>query len=117
MTELDKRILKHLLGCEYRGATTTEMARALGLDNPESSGRTIIWRRLKRIEKISIRLKGMPIVITSVKRWLMNYDEFHFNSKQHASKIDVVEEMDRMEAEEELHGTSYERQAEETQTK
>jgi len=32
-------------------------------------------------------------------------------------KIDVVEEMDRMEAEEELHGTSYERQLEENQTK
>lgn len=82
LTELDKEILTFLLNRKYKGATTTEIAKSLNLDNPESSGRTIIWRRLKRITKISIGLKGAPVVVTNAKRWLMNYDEFTFTETE-----------------------------------
>lgn len=74
----DKTILAHLLKKKNKGATTTEIANTIGLDSPESSGRTIVYTRLKRIERISRRLKGMPIVVTEKKRWYMNFDEYSF---------------------------------------
>jgi len=78
LTELDKGILKHLLAKTFDGATTKEMAEVLQLNKPETSGRTIVWRRLKRIQNISKRMKGAPIVISERKRWVMNFDEFTF---------------------------------------
>lgn len=72
-----RRIIKYLLSKKYAGATTTEIAKAIGLDNPKS-GRTIIWRELKRIQRISKRMKGDPIVVCEGKRWTMNYDDFTF---------------------------------------
>lgn len=62
----------------FDGATTKEMAEVLQLNKPETSGRTIVWRRLKRIQNISKRMKGAPIVISERKRWVMNFDEFTF---------------------------------------
>lgn len=82
LTDLDKKILKHLLSQKHKGATTTEIAKALPLDNPEGSGRTIIWRRLKRIQNISKKLKGAPIVISERKCWIMNFDEFTFTETE-----------------------------------
>lgn len=77
-TELDKGIIKHLLEKKYAGDTTTGIAEAIGLDKPTSTGRVIVWRRLKRIQRISNRIKGAPIVLIDKKRWFMNYDEFTY---------------------------------------
>ena len=78
----DKAILSTLLKAGRRGITTTEIARELGLENPETSGRAIVWKRLRRIEKISIQLKGFPLVRLARKRWSLNYDDFSFAIKK-----------------------------------
>lgn len=77
-TERDKAILNTLLQKNRKGATTTEIAETIGLEAPETSGRTIVYTRLKRIARISNRLKGAPIVVSERKRWYLNYDEFDF---------------------------------------
>lgn len=74
----DRSILDMLLQRSSEGATTTEIAEALNIASPETSGRTLIYMRLKRIERISKRLKGAPIVIAERKRWYLNYEEFSF---------------------------------------
>jgi hypothetical protein len=81
-TERDRAILTHLYKVERKGATTIELAKALGLNKPETSGRTIVYRRLKRIEQISKRLKGLPIIIEERKKWYLNTDDFTFNIKE-----------------------------------
>ena len=78
ISDLDKKIIKFLHKKKYDGATTTEIAKAVGLKDPESYGRTTVWRRLKRIEYISRRIEGSPIVVVERKRWRLNYDEFDF---------------------------------------
>jgi hypothetical protein len=77
-SERDKAILNALLERGREGASTTEIAEALNLEAPEAGGRTIVYTRLKRIERISRRLKGAPIVMSERKRWYLNYDDFNF---------------------------------------
>lgn len=77
-SERDKAILDTLLRKGPEGTTTTEIARELGLPEPETSGRTIVYTRLKRIERISKRIKGIPIVVPERKRWFLNYSDFSF---------------------------------------
>jgi len=77
-TDRQKQIIEYLLSKKYEGATTPEIAKALKLPEPEKSGRTIVWRELKRIQRISKRIKGSPIVICQGKRWTMNYEDFTF---------------------------------------
>jgi len=77
-TDRDKAILNYLLQRGREGATSTEIAEAIGMDSPESGGRTIVYTKLRRIERISKRLKGQPIVVNERKRWFLNYDEFDF---------------------------------------
>jgi hypothetical protein len=77
-TDLEKAIIQYLLDKKFEGATTTEMARKLNLPSPEGSGRVIVWRRLRRIQRLSKRKKGVPIVVYESKRWFMNYEEFSF---------------------------------------
>ena len=80
----DKQILNLLLQKGREGATTTEVATAIGLDNPETGGRTIVYERLKRIQRISTRLKDAPIVVMDSKRWFLNFNEFEFvGEKEH----------------------------------
>lgn len=76
-SERDKTILKFLLE-KREGASTTEIAEGLAFSEPETSGRTIVYTRLKRIERISKRVKGLPLVISERKRWYLNYDDFNF---------------------------------------
>jgi len=76
-SDRDKAILNFLLS-KREGASTTEIAEALEFSEPETSGRTIVYTRLKRIERISKRLKGSPLVISERKRWYLNYDDFNF---------------------------------------
>jgi len=78
LTKADKTIIRCLLAKKYEGATTTRIADELGMDKPKTTGRAIIWRKLRRIQRISKRMKGAPIVIPYLKRWVMNYDEFTF---------------------------------------
>lgn len=75
---LDRGILKVLLKKQYAGETTTMIAKELGLENPATSGRVVVWRRLQRITKVSKRIKGAPIVLSEYKRWKLNLDEFTF---------------------------------------
>ena len=75
---LDKRILDKLLEKGREGSTTTEIAKELNLNEPETSGRTIVYTRFKRIERISRRIKGIPIIISERKRWYLNYEDFRF---------------------------------------
>jgi len=77
-SERDKAILHTLLEKGREGASTTEIANALNLEAPETGGRTIVYTRLKRVERISRRIKGTPIVICERKRWYLNYDDFDF---------------------------------------
>ena len=78
LTEEEKRIVEYLLKKKFEGATTTEIAEALNMDSPTKSGRVIIWRRLKRVQRISKRSQGAPLVICEGKRWFMNYDQYSF---------------------------------------
>ena len=100
-TERDKGILNFLLEKGREGASTTEIAEKLEFEEPETSGRTIVYTRLKRIERISKRLKGAPLVISERKRWYLNYDDFNFPEV----KTDESRETDR-----ELDGRSEESQ-------
>lgn len=77
-SQRDKQILNCLLQKGQEGSTTTEIASAINLNSPETGGRTIIYERLKRIKRISSRLKGAPIVIMDRKRWFLNFQEFDF---------------------------------------
>ena len=79
LTERDKLILNTLLRRGRTGATTTKIAELIELESPEGSGRAIVYARLKRIERISKRLKGAPIVIPERRRWYLNFDEFKFS--------------------------------------
>jgi len=74
----DKQILEALLRKGREGATTTELANTIGLNSPEAGGRTIVYTRLRRIERISKRLKGVSIIVMDRKRWFLNFDEFNF---------------------------------------
>lgn len=78
LTDLDKEILKVLLEKKFAGETTTKIAERLQLPNPKVSGRVTVYVRLKKIAKISERLKGAPIVLSEEKRWKLNFDEFNF---------------------------------------
>lgn len=80
--ERDKQILNQLHVSGKDGATTTFLAQVLGLHHPDKSGRTIIYRRLKRIEKISRFRKGQPIVKPSFKKWYLNFDEYQFTMEK-----------------------------------
>jgi len=75
----DRMILNILLEKGREGATTTQIAEQMGFDDPEGSGRVIVYRRLKRIERISRRIKGFSIVLYDHKRWSLNYDDFQFH--------------------------------------
>jgi len=77
-SERDKAILNFLLKKGRAGGTTTEIAYGLEMNEPETSGRVKVYRRLKRIERISRKLKGSPIVTYERKRWSLNYDDFQF---------------------------------------
>lgn len=77
-TSEERQILRYLLDKKYDGATTTEIAKALNFASPSKSGRVLVWRRLRRISRLSSRRKGAPIVVCEGKRWIMNYDEFSF---------------------------------------
>jgi len=83
----DREILNFLLQKGREGATTTEIAQAVGFDAPETSGRTLVYAKLKRIERISNRLKGAPIIIMDRKRWFLNFEEFDFVGEAHAQDL------------------------------
>lgn len=77
-SDRDQAILDTLLRKGPEGSTTTEIAKELNLPEPETSGRTIVYVRLKRIERISKRIKGISIVVPERKRWYLNYNDFSF---------------------------------------
>jgi len=81
-SERDKAILNFLLKKERAGGTTTEIAHGLEMSEPETSGRVKIYRRLKRIERVSRKLKGLPIVKYEKKKWSLNFDDFQFHVKE-----------------------------------
>lgn len=76
--EKDKAILKVLVKAGREGLTTTDIAKALSLESPEGSGRVMVYKRLKRITKISERMKGTSIVLSDGRRWVMNFDDYEF---------------------------------------
>jgi predicted Zn-ribbon and HTH transcriptional regulator len=89
---LDKSILDKLLEKGREGSTTTEIAQELNLNEPETSGRTIIYTRLKRIERISRRIKGIPIIVPERKRWYLNYEDFRFPEVKKDERVEEVRE-------------------------
>ena len=74
LDQLDKEILNMLL---HKGAaySTSEIAEQL-----KDVHRTKVWRRMKKISKLSRKLKGDTIVLfdPSSKKWSMNVEEFDF---------------------------------------
>lgn len=82
LLERDKEILSALLPKSREGASTTELARELNYHLPKTSGRTIIYRRLRYIAKISQRKKGFPIIVKIGRKWAMNFDDFSFIDKK-----------------------------------
>lgn len=81
-SDRDKDILAVLLEAGREGTTTTEVATKLELLNPETSGRAVVWKRLRRVEKISVQIKGFPLVRLVRKRWSLNFDDFTFDVKE-----------------------------------
>lgn len=94
-SERDKTILTFLLNKGREGATTTEIAVGLNFSEPETSGRAIVYVRLKRIERISKRLKGSPIILCERKRWYLNYDDFNFPEVKGDEQREENRESDR----------------------
>lgn len=81
LTLRDKAILEALHGYEQDGATTLELAKKIGLAKPETSGRTIVNRRLKRIQEVSVRRKGASLVVRQSRKWVLNFEDFKFELK------------------------------------
>ena len=82
LRDRDKQILYALHKYGLEGASTLELAKDINLSKPETSGRTIVLRRLLRIQKISIRLKSFALVLKVGKKWALNFDDFAFNLKE-----------------------------------
>lgn len=80
----DKAILKFLLQKERAGETTTNIADALGFPDPEGAGRVKVYRSLRRVERVSRKLKGFPIVVYETRKWSLNYDDYQFIVKEPA---------------------------------
>lgn len=78
LSDLDLQILLNLLAAGYAGMQTPDLARVCNLQDPGKSGRVTIWHRLKKIQKISYRLKGDCIVLLERRRWRMNWENFTF---------------------------------------
>lgn len=70
---LDKQILTQLLS--NKPYSTVELAHKI-----KNVHRTKVWRRLKKIQKVSLKLKGDSIVVfdPSTKKWALNTEEFEF---------------------------------------
>lgn len=81
-SDRDKAILRFLLSSERKGMTTTKIAEGLNMHEPETCGRVKVYRRLKRIERVSRKIKGLPIVLYEKKRWSLNFDDFQFHVKE-----------------------------------
>lgn len=77
---LDKEILSLLLHKSV-ALSTTEVA-----DKLKGVHRTKVWRRMKKIQKASKKLKGESIVVfdPSSKKWSMNTDDFDFKQLEEA---------------------------------
>lgn len=75
----DKKILSALHKYGVKGTSTTQLAKDIGLNKPAVSGRTIILRRLRRIQKVSLQLKGAPLVVHVGKNWSLNFEDFKFD--------------------------------------
>jgi len=71
---LDKEILQLLL-MTNKAYSTSEMASKI-----HKVHRTKVWRRMKRIQRVSKKLKGDFIVVfdPSSKKWSLNTEEFTF---------------------------------------
>jgi len=71
---LDKSILKILLHPATALSTSEISSRLSGIH------RTKVWRRLKKVKRISRKIKGDSIVIydPSSKKWSMNTETFEF---------------------------------------
>jgi predicted Zn-ribbon and HTH transcriptional regulator len=78
--DIDKQIITLLLK-EENSLTSVQIAEKLQIN------RVKIWRHLKRIHKISKRLKGEPIIIydPSLKAWSMNTEEYDFKKSVESS--------------------------------
>lgn len=83
LTERDQAILTALYKYELEGASTLALAKDLDLNKPETSGRTIIARRLRSIQKISVKLKGAPVVIRQGRNWALNFEDYIIELKDH----------------------------------
>lgn len=81
LSDLDRLILKALLAAGHAGMETPALAQACGLPyrgKERAKGRHAIWQQLRKIRKISYRLKGDYIVLLESRRWRMNWEDFTF---------------------------------------
>jgi hypothetical protein len=74
LNELDKKIIRFLY--KKKLATTTEIAAGMDLYNPERVGRVIVWKRLKRIVKISQAKEGNSLLVKIGRKWALNFEDF-----------------------------------------
>jgi len=70
---LDREILQFLLS-NNKPFSTVEIGKKLSVH------RTKIWRRMKKIQRVSLKIKGDSIVVydPSSKKWDLNKEEFEF---------------------------------------
>jgi hypothetical protein len=74
LNELDKKIISYLY--EKKLATATEIATGIGLQNPERVGRVIVWKRMKRLVKLSQAKEGAPLLVKIGRKWALNSEDF-----------------------------------------
>jgi hypothetical protein len=74
LNEVDKKIISYLQ--QKKLATTSEVASGIGLQNPETVGRVIVWKRIKKIVKISKAREGAPLIVPVGRRWSINTEDF-----------------------------------------
>jgi len=94
LNNVDKEIIKYLQ--EKKLATTTEIASGIGLQNPETVGRVIVWKRIKKIVKVSNAREGAPLIVKVGRKWAINTEDFSISLS-----IGAGEELEKERKEEE----------------
>jgi DNA-binding Lrp family transcriptional regulator len=94
LNNVDKEIIKYLQ--KKKLATTTEIASGIGLQNPETVGRVIVWKRIKKIVKVSNAREGAPLIVKVGRKWAINTEDFSISLS-----IGAGEELEKERKEEE----------------
>jgi len=87
LTLRDREMLEILYDYGVEGASTLDLAKKMEMHKPETSGRTIVGRRLKRIREVSINLKGNPLVVAVGRKHALNFEDYKIELASHDKQL------------------------------